>query len=356
MTEALFHILNCIVNDKELNNSIIAKLSESEWFALYEMGKRQGITAILFEKIQKLPKEIAPPKELAIKWMSHTLSIEKQIRIRWHKCREFANLMHHNKIDTILIKGISCSLYYPNPLHREFGDLDCYLGEKFEQGNLLCEQEGYSVNRYYYKDSAINYHGMLVENHRFFLPIRGNRKMKELEKHLRSIVVKQDMTYVTNSHLILPTPDFNALFLTMHALNHFLNEGIKLRFILDWCFFLKKEQNNINWEEFYMWCDKMHLSRFTNALTAISVKYFGLKITNLQIVTTSPYADRILEDTLYVSEGIYNKGYSLWKGRYVLLKNKLSFGWKYHTIYQKSIIAELFKYLYGYITEKYPKL
>ena len=100
----------------------------------------------------------------------------------------------------------------------------------------------------------------------------------------------------------------------------------------------------------------MHLSRFTNALTAISVKYFGLKITNLQIVTTSPYADRILEDTLYVSEGIYNKGYSLWKGRYVLLKNKLSFGWKYHTIYQKSIIAELFKYLYGYIAEKYPKL
>ena len=142
----------------------------------------------------------------------------------------------------------------------------------------------------------------------------------------------------------------------MHGLNHFLSEGIKLRHILDWAMLLKAEQNNINWTEFYEWADRMHMTRFANALTAISVKHFGLEITNPQIVTESPYVDRILEDTLFKSEGLYNKECSAWRKRFLLVKNKLSFAWKYHKIAQKSVLVELIRNVFAFLFERSPKL
>ena len=180
--------------------------------------------------------------------------------------------------------------------------------------------------------------------------------MKALERHLREVVMRGKISFVPDTKLIVPSADFNALFLTMHGLNHFMSEGIKLRHILDWAMLLKAEQNNINWAEFYEWSDRMHMTRFANALTAISVKHFGLEITNPQIATESPYADLILEDTLFRSEGLYNKECSAWRKRILLVKNRLSFAWKYHKIAQKSVFVELMRSVFAFLFEKNPKL
>ena len=260
------------------------------------------------------------------------------------------------------MKGLAIGTYYPRPEHRECGDLDCFLtidgtsSDGYEIANRLCEQIGAKVSRDYYKDATIKYRGLLVENHQFYLPVRGSRKVKALERHLRKIALDGKISYVPDTKLIVPSPDFNALFLTMHGLNHFLSEGIKLRHILDWALLLKAEQDNINWEEFYHWADKMHMTRFADALTAISVEHFGLQITNPAIHTTSPYAERVLEDTLYKSNGVFNKGYSPWKARFVQVKNKFAFGWKYHKIYQKSVLVELLKSGWAFCFERTPKL
>ena len=129
-----------------------------------------------------------------------------------------------------------------------------------------------------------------------------------------------------------------------------------MRHILDWALLLKSEQHNINWKEFYYWADKMHMARFADALTAIAVEHFGLEITNPEIHTTSPYADRVLEDTLFKSEGLFNKGYSAWKSRFMQVRNKFSYTWKYHKLYQKSVIVELIRSVFAFLFEKNPKL
>jgi hypothetical protein len=98
------------------------------------------------------------------------------------------------------------------------------------------------------------------------------------------------------------------------------------------------------------------MTRFANALTAISVKYLGLEITNPAIQTTSQYAELILKDTLYHSEGIHNKGYSAWIGRIKLIQNKFSFIWKYHKIYRKSMLWDLIKSAGAFLFERNPKL
>ena len=63
------------------------------------------------------------------------------------------------------------------------------------------------------------------------------------------IHVKEWKTF-PESEVLLPPVQWNAMFLTYHACGHFLSEGLRLKQILDWAMFLKKEQNNVDWKAF----------------------------------------------------------------------------------------------------------
>ena len=343
--------------------NLIADLSAEDWKGLYRLAASQGVLAIVYDVVARLPKEQQPPRALNIQWALGTEAIENRHEMQRKNSALLAEHFAQQQIRTLVMKGLAIGTYYPRPEHRECGDLDCFLvkngstaSDGYELGNRICEQIGAKGERDYYKNSHRKYRGLMVENHRFFLPVRGSRRVKALERHLESVALRGDTSYVADTKLIVPSADFNALFLTMHGLNHFLSEGVKLRHILDWALLLKAEQNNINWEEFYEWADRLHMTRFADALTAISVQYFGLEITNPAIHTTSPYAERVLEDTLYKSEGLFNKGYSAWKSRFVQVRNKFSYTWKYHKIYQKSVFIELMKSAFAFLFEKNPKL
>lgn len=360
--EILFYALRSALFGGEVDAEVYQNLSAEEWRQLFRLSAQQGVVAIVYDVVAQLPKELQPPRSTNIQWALSVEAIEKRHELQRKTSALLANLWAEQGIKTIVMKGLAIGTYFPKPEHRECGDLDCFLtidgtsSDGYEVANQVCEQIGAKVSRDYYKDSTIKYRGLLVENHRFYLPVRGGRKVKELERHLEKIALRGKTSYVPGTKLIVPTPDFKALFLTMHGLNHFLSEGIKLRHILDWALLLKAEQHNINWKEFYYWADKMHMARFADALTAIAVEHFGLEITNPEIHTTSPYADRVLEDTLFKSEGLFNKGYSAWKSRFVQVRNKFSYTWKYHKIYQKSVIVELIRSVFAFLFEKNPKL
>lgn len=361
--EILFSALQSGLFGGEVDAAVYQNLSAEEWAQLFRMAAQQGVVAIVYDVISGLPQEAQPPRAVRIQWALSVEAIENRYEMQRKTSALLANLWAEQGIQTIVMKGLAIGTYFPQPVHRECGDLDCFLvkggsttSDGYEVANQICEQIGAKVSRDYYKDATIKYRGLLVENHRFYLPIRGGRKVKELERHLENVALRGRTSLVTDTKLIVPSADFNALFLTMHGLNHFLSEGIKLRHILDWALLLKAEQNNIDWDEFYEWADKMHMTRFADALTAISVKYFGLEITSPAIHTTSPYADRVLEDTLFKSEGLFNKGYSAWKSRFVQVRNKFSYTWKYHKIYQKSVLIELMRSVFAFLFEKNPKL
>lgn len=345
----------------DINIALDEDYNQVNWDSVYSVAKSHGISAITLDAINiiyehKPDVNLKIPKSLKLKWIAVARSVECTYARQLKLSSEFADLLDTENIKTYVFKGISLSTYYPKPNHRECGDMDCYLGGLYQKGNQLLRKNGYDVDDSYYVHSHINFKGLVVENHQFTQPVRGARLYKEFDTHIKNIIQSEFGSYIGNTRLIKPSANFSALHLTSHGLRHFLSEGIKLRHILDWALLLKAEQDNINWEEFYHWADKMHMTRFADALTAIAVEHFGLQITNPAIHTTSPYAERVLEDTLYKSNGVFNKGYSPWKARFVQVKNKFSFGWKYHKIYQKSVLVELLKSGWAFCFERTPKL
>ena len=84
----------------------------------------------------------------------------------------------------MVMKGQANSLMYPHPEHRSPGDIDCYLFENYQLGNIIAKKEGAIVDEGWYKHSQISYKGELFENHLFFVHTREGKRSKRLQKEL----------------------------------------------------------------------------------------------------------------------------------------------------------------------------
>ena len=151
------------------------------------------------------------------------------------------------------------------------------------------------------------------------------------------------------TEVLLPPPMFNALFLTYHALSHFLEEGLKLKQLVDWAMFIRREAGKIDWAKFYTICEKYHLRRFVDVATDIAVNYMGVKMDNPLIVTKSPYADKVLYSTLYDKDYVFSSGQTGWANRWHIVKNLFKYRWKYHDIYQHSVLRQLWYFAIGFL-------
>ena len=374
--ELFFYVLGAVVQDAPLEAQRFNAMTPEEWAELFRLSKTQGVTAVVFEKLSAAFDECEdfprPPKALTLNWYAQSQSIERKMATIHKRSEEFAGLMEEKGLQTLVLKGIAVSSYYPNPLHREFGDLDCYLfegtvdnirwGSGYEKGNLLAEELGAHVHRGHYKHSHVVFKKQEIENHQYFLPIRGSKANKALEKQLRKCVETKGFHAKEGTALLCPNADFNALFLTAHAINHFLYESVKVRHLLDWALFMKAEQENVDWDLFWIWCDKMHFTRFVQCLHIICEHYMDLRLPQhpgqtkeMPSSSLDELANRVLADIL-TGENVYNKGNSNLMVRLNLVKNFFASAWKYHRVVQKCMLTDLVRQVTATVWDKHPTI
>ena len=194
----------------------------------------------------------------------------------------------------------------------------------------------------------------MFENHQYIVATRNGKRGKKLDRTLRELLEGAEFEYLPDSKVLLPPVMFNALFLTYHSLAHFVSEGIRLKQILDWALFLQKEQTRIDWPRFYALCDEFHFRRWVNAMNDIAVHRFGVVVTVPGVVCDSPYAEKILHSALNDKDFVFSSGKGGWTNRLHLVTNMFKYSWKYHQIYQESILKQLWYYASGFVfkTEK----
>lgn len=272
----LFHLLSCVVKGTAPEVSLFANMGAGEWDALHQLAKEQGVTALVFEKLESLPAEVAPPKQLMLQWFSHTLSIGKQMERKYLVAADFAERLAAANIPVVVLKGFAIAAYYPQPLHRECGDLDCYMLGKMAEGEAVAASFGAVVEEANYKHSHIKYKGLTIENHKYFTSFNNTARGKGTEAALKQLIFAQAPARWDNSALLRPNATFNALFLAKHALRHFIDEAICLRHIMDWALFLKAEAANVDWQLLRPHLEASRVLLFAQLLTHISLRHLGL--------------------------------------------------------------------------------
>lgn len=328
-----------------------------DWAQLYRTAATQGVLALAWDGLMlsvqagELDRECLP-KSLKLQWAYNVEKVQKRYDHQLRSAKEFAAMLSEADIRTLVLKGFAIARLYPIPSHRECGDLDCFLPQSYEQGNVLAEQAGAEVERDYYKHSHINYRRLVIENHQFCTAFRGSDRARRFERLLQQVMLPSEPRYIADSRLESPSGLFNALFLTKHSLAHLLTEGISLRHLTDWAVLLRSE--DVDWKRFNELCEEYKLRRFADTMTRLAVKELGVE-SPYDCGTEQSLDRRLLEEILSDWYHILNSRMAWWRQQTVRLVNMVRAGWKY-SLSDTSRTALLWQLIRGFLFEREPKL
>lgn len=201
---------------------------EGEWRSLFELSRRQAVTALLYDAIVLLPKEKRPPRSVLFHFATLTQTIEDDNRRREEALLSFASLCDGRLfIMPIVVKGSSLASRYPVPLHRECGDNDLLSGIETERIAAMMEQMGVPVDRKDPRHITFEYKGTTFECHRYLLyhndDPHWHRDKDFGDTCLDTLQIEEE-----------------AFFLAKHCEHHavFFHNPVRLRTLVDWSLLL----------------------------------------------------------------------------------------------------------------------
>lgn len=183
--DTLFALLRLGLGSEETANtdvSLFSQMTENDWVFLKEMAEKQCVSAIVLDGINELisngidtfHKGVSKEwwKVFLLQWSGEMLLIEQANLHQIAVMNQMANLWSGVGLKVMLMKGQANGILYPKPLHRNPGDIDCYLFDGYEKGNEIARQNGAEVDVRWYKHSVIRYQEETFENHQFFVHTR----------------------------------------------------------------------------------------------------------------------------------------------------------------------------------------
>lgn len=327
-----------------------------DWPKMQDLAEQQGLLGVALDGIDRLPQERRPQKQDILQWIGVTLQYETQNMVQQKAASEMALIFHNNAIRTYVLKGEVVAECYPKPNHRVSADIDCYLlpergdFDAWSLGNDLIRAKGFNVNTDFYKNSSFDISGVIIENHQFFTPFRGNKKLEEFERVLQSLMKQEHENLIEDTYMYRPPVLVTALFLIEHSYSHFLHEGLTWRHVLDWMMFSRKHQKDILWADFEALIDEYGFKKFYDSFSRLGKYILGeIQDSDLSKVDKKMLAD--IWSPLDLHETVRGL-----KGKLALVGNTWRARWKYHYFAEISMLHALWIQVKGFLFEKNPKL
>lgn len=239
MSDLLLELINATLCKRPLNEKVFEGASEADWQRCFDLALQQNVLAMTFPAMSSLPKEMRPSFTLWSKWMAYAQSVVEQSQYKRKVVEKMGAWLAEEGLSTTILKGFSLSVLYPDPNLREFGDIDIFSGENYGVVNACFAKHGVKVDSVDGHHAYLKVDGISIEHHFAF----SNTKVKDgligPEEELQQLVVK-DQQSTTIPGINFPNPVFTALFVGWHAYEHFLQEKIELRHVIDWALALRQ--------------------------------------------------------------------------------------------------------------------
>ena len=217
-----------------------------DWDACYQFAKRQTLVGVLFDGIQRLPKELAPARPLLLRWLSDSESIRRR-NMRMDRASAYI----YNKVCAAgfrccILKGQGNALLYPHPSSRIPGDVDVWvMANRKELRRIalsLTEGDG-SLLQESLNHIGLTVHGVSVELHSTPALLNSQLHNSRLQKWLKrnaDLQCSNRISLPNNAgEVAVPTVSFNIIYQLCHLFHHCFYEGVGLRQIVDYYLVLK---------------------------------------------------------------------------------------------------------------------
>ena len=282
--EMLLALLRAALHQREVETIHFQHVTADDWVQCFRLAVRQGVSALAWEGIERLPMEYCPPIDVKLSW---ALLEKKQFMTYQKHCQavtKLTELYAQNGIATVVLKGVGLSRLYPVPAHREGGDIDIYTysvdknrmtdEEANRLADELIEKQGaimdHSLSA---KHSKFCFRGITFENHRKFLHEAECRTISKAEQWLKEhIEVKAVEMLGGECRIAVPSVTFDIVFVALHAAQHY-GMGLSLKHLCDWGLLVQQNGANLPSE-----LDDRFFIRTVNTLTHLCNRFLGLSI------------------------------------------------------------------------------
>ena len=343
VSEILLASVRGALNGEAVSSGLLANLEPSQWLELVKLAQQHNVMPLVCDGLAGLRKEL--PAKVFARVAGLTIVAEDKYEARVNVIKTIASLMAENKIPLMVIKGYGVSLYYPQPNHRSFSDIDTYhFGQLEAADKVLKERLGVDIDVDVHHHTTCVYKGVLIENHYDFINVTQHRSCARYEKILKAEAAKETRLHrIDEQEIMLPSAMFNALFLMRHMALHYAAERVSVRHLCDWKQFVEAEGKNVDWERVNKVYAEYNMKKFADAITALCIDHLGMKRDVVPgVVRDAKLENRILNDILYAEfseekpEGFLRIVW--WKTRRFFANR-----WKHKLVYNESWLWTFFQ-------------
>ena len=236
MENLLCKLINASVVGKPLG---ISGVTEKDWKRCFDLVLQQQLLAMTFPSMAALPQEHRPSFLLWSKWMVYAQNIAAHSQHKREVVMKIGGWLAEEGLSTIIMKGFSLAVLYPQPDLRECCDIDIYSGKDYAAVNACFEKHGLEIGRADGHHVHINIDGISVEHHFALHNSRVKNGMEGPVEVLQRLAATERRPTMLPG-ISFPSITFTALFTAWHAHKHFLAAKIELRHVIDWALALRQ--------------------------------------------------------------------------------------------------------------------
>lgn len=289
----------------------------TDWGELFRLSKEQAMFAIVYDGIVTLPQERRPPRAFLMNWYAQVSCIEDMNRALNDTLVKMYDLYRAQGFTPVLLKGQGLATCYPNPLHRNSGDIDWLVGEQdYSRVNDWVVQNKMAADSHESNNHfEFTYDHQVIENHIECIKLFRKSDQKYLRELTKKWFPGDEVCRIQEREIAVPPLAFNAVFLLMHIAKHLMGKGIGLRQICDWCVFLHVHYGQIDEKELATYIRGFHLEEVWRVFGRLAITYLGFPEEEMPCIRpgTEKQSRRLMRHIF--AAGNFGQYAKAWKGR-----------------------------------------
>lgn len=280
-----------------LNDSIeLPVMNRSLWASVFSMAQKQAVAGIMMDAVNRLSEgKQKPDRDLLLKLLSLGIEIEKKNRIVNREAVKWSDFFREKGYGAILLKGQGVACLYPNPLHRNPGDIDLWVtGNEKEIRKMAREELGAKEFTYHH----IGVHNMgttELEIHTtpsWMYSYHRNRKLQRMFSAWADSC--REIELPDAGSVCVPSDEMNRVYLLVHIYRHVFSEGIGLRQMMDYAMLLNRGYSDYEKAMFAEYMRELNMYGFAGAVMYVMKKVFGLKDECLLVEPDTEKGEKLL--------------------------------------------------------------
>ncbi len=293
------------------------------WKNILKNLERQTILGLCTDVILRLPAEYLPDAEQQQLVQGRYMNNVKKHFLLNSTLIEVFNWLKQHGIKPVLLKGQGLASLYPNPLLRQCGDIDIYIGiPNFDKAKGLIQQlvkdpklieEAREIPKHY----EITYKSVSLELHkiaeRIYVP-SYKKYYQQLTEYWLEQQEPETVTIQDTPIPIVPT-QFNVLYVFNHLWNHFCSGGVGLRQICDWAMLLHCSYGKYDKEQLEQDLKHCGLMQVWKSVGCLVVEHLGLPAEEFPFYDTSLKSKAEICHKIIMIDGNFGKYSRVFKKR-----------------------------------------